>query len=372
MRALSSPPCSPPSSVPPSSTAQSLLKSRLGRASTKSTIRASAAHKKALVGRRESIVAASSALAAHLPLLGSASSTYFRNASAAEDEFQQDEKRVVQIFQETSPSVVCIKDLEVVKDSRKISGQIEVNEDENTRVEGTGSGFLWDEAGHIVTNYHVIDKLAADTRGLQRCKVILLDTDGNTLSKEARLIGYDPACDLAVLKVYVEGNKIKPALIGTSRDLRVGQSCFAIGNPYGYENTLTTGVVSGLGREIPSPNGRAIRGAIQTDAAINAGNSGGPLINSYGHVIGVNTATFTRKGTGLSSGVNFAIPIDTVVRTVPYLIVYGRNISNSIEHEIGTREKKKKPFLQASSLLENHALAVCVSCNHGGINCCRF
>lgn len=111
--------------------------------------------------------------------------------------------------------------------------------------------------------------------------------------------------------------------IGTSRELRVGQSCFAIGNPYGYENTLTTGVISGLGREIPSPNGKAIRGAIQTDAAINAGNSGGPLIDSYGHVIGVNTATFTRKGTGMSSGVNFAIPIDIVVRVVPYLIVYG-------------------------------------------------
>ncbi|KAJ6770079.1 PROTEASE DO-LIKE 5 CHLOROPLASTIC ISOFORM X1 [Salix purpurea] len=126
-----------------------------------------------------------------------------------------------------------------------------------------------------------------------------------------------------IFDVDVEGYELKPATLGTSKELHVGQSCFAIGNPYGYENTLTTGVVSGLGREIPSPNGRGISGAIQTDADINAGNSGGPLINSYGHVIGVNTATFTRKGTGASSGVNFAIPIDTVVQYVPILIVYG-------------------------------------------------
>lgn len=158
--------------------------------------------------------------------------------------------------------------------------------------------------------------------------VTVVDTEGNKISTLANIVGFDQAYDLAVLKVDTGGKEIKPAIVGTSNDLRVGQSCFAIGNPYGYENTLTTGVVSGLGREIPSPNGQAIRGAIQTDAAINAGNSGGPLIDSNGHVIGVNTATFTRKGSGMSSGVNFAIPIDTVVRTVPYLIVYGTPYSN--------------------------------------------
>lgn len=198
----------------------------------------------------------------------------------------------------------------------------------DAKVEGTGSGFVWDKAGHVVTNYHVVAKLATDRSGLQRCKIFFEDANGRTFAKEGKLIGVDPAYDLAVLKVDVEGDKLRPALIGTSHDLRVGQSCFAIGNPYGYEHTLTTGVVSGLGREIPSPNGRAIRGVIQTDAAINAGNSGGPLIDSYGHVIGVNTATFTRKGTGVSSGVNFAIPIDVVVRTVPYLIVYGTSVNN--------------------------------------------
>lgn len=248
---------------------------------------------------------------------------------------------MVQIFQEASPSVVFIKDVELQPKSgqnkrlpvpaMKAASPVIEEEDEELRdakVEGTGSGFVWDKAGHIVTNYHVIAKLATDQSGLQRCKVYIEDSNGKTFAREGKLIGYDPAYDLAVLKVDVEEDKLRPALIGSSRELRVGQNCFAIGNPYGYEHTLTTGVVSGLGREIPSPNGRPIRGAIQTDAAINAGNSGGPLIDSYGHVIGVNTATFTRKGSGVSSGVNFAIPIDVVVRTVPYLIVYGTSVTN--------------------------------------------
>ncbi|XP_070047950.1 protease Do-like 5, chloroplastic isoform X1 [Nicotiana tomentosiformis] len=237
------------------------------------------------------------------------------------DQFQQDEDRIVQLFEETSPSVVFIKNLELAKGSND-STKVLAN-DENAKVEGTGSGFIWDKFGHIVTNYHVIAKLATDQSGLQRCKVSLVNAKGESIAKEAKIVGVDPAYDLAVLKVYVEGDEVKPISVGTSRGLRVGQSCFAIGNPYGFENTLTTGVVSGLGREIPAPNGAAIKGAIQTDAAINAGNSGGPLIDSSGHVIGVNTATFTRRGSGMSSGVNFAIPIDTVVRTIPYLIVYG-------------------------------------------------
>ncbi|TXG47956.1 hypothetical protein EZV62_027250 [Acer yangbiense] len=229
---------------------------------------------------------------------------------------------------ETSPSVVSIQDLELANNRKSTSNEVLPIDDENAKVEGKGSGFIWDKFGHIVTNYHVVAKLATDKSGSQRCKVLLVDAKGNSFFKEGKIVGYDPDYDLAVLKVDAEGYELKPIVLGTSHDLRVGQSCFAIGNPYGFEDTLTTGVVSGLGREIPSPNGRAIRGAIQTDAAINAGNSGGPLINSYGHVIGVNTATFTRKGTGVSSGVNFAIPIDTVVKNVPYLIVYGTPYSD--------------------------------------------
>lgn len=239
----------------------------------------------------------------------------------------EDEELPVRVFQDATASVVCIKDLQLVADSSRRKPGDEYDED-NAKVEGTGSGFIWDKFGHIVTNYHVIDKFATDNTGRRRCKVLLLDSNGNTFSQEGKLIGFDPAYDIAVLKVDVGKGMLRPATIGTSGDLRVGQSCFAIGNPYGYEHTLTTGVVSGLGREIPSPNGRAIRGAIQTDAAINSGNSGGPLLDSHGHVIGVNTATFTRKGTGSSSGVNFAIPIDTVAQTVPYMIVYGTSTAN--------------------------------------------
>nr|XP_011460214.1 PREDICTED: protease Do-like 5, chloroplastic isoform X2 [Fragaria vesca subsp. vesca] len=245
-----------------------------------------------------------------------------------QDDLQQEEDRAMNLFQETSPSVVFIKDIEIDKSLKGSPNAVSQSEDDNTKVEGTGSGFIWDKFGHIVTNYHVISRLATDQTGLQRCKVYMVDARGNGFSSEGKIVGLDASRDLAVLKVDIEGHELKPVVLGTSSDLRVGQTCFAIGNPYGYENTLTTGVVSGLGREIPSPDGKAIKGAIQTDAAINAGNSGGPLINSYGRVIGVNTSTFTRKGSGTSSGVNFAIPIDSVVRTVPYLIVYGTPYSN--------------------------------------------
>ncbi|XP_051124886.1 protease Do-like 5, chloroplastic [Andrographis paniculata] len=280
--------------------------------------------------RRKSLIFfASSLLASSAPFPHAPSLSCFLSPSIAQevDELDQEETRVVRIFQETSSSVVYIKDFALSSIPQSTS-EIGLDEEDNGKVEGSGSGFIWDEFGHIVTNYHVISKLATDTSGLHRCKVSFVDSQGSNITSNAKIVGYDPDYDLAVLKVDAVGIELKPVAIGKSHALRVGQSCFAIGNPYGYENTLTTGIISGLGREIPSPNGRAIRGAIQTDASINAGNSGGPLIDSYGHVIGVNTATFTRKGSGMSSGVNFAIPIDTVVRAVPYLIVYGTPYSN--------------------------------------------
>ncbi|MED6183352.1 Protease Do-like 5, chloroplastic, variant 3 [Stylosanthes scabra] len=189
-----------------------------------------------------------------------------------QDELQQQEDLLVHLFEETSPSVVFIKDIELSEVPTPSSNQVMMlNEDAYAKVEGTGSGFIWDQFGHIVTNYHVVAKLATDTSGLQRCKVFLVDAKGNSFFSEGKIIGFDPAYDLAVLKIDVDGHEIRPVVVGQSKNLHVGQSCFAIGNPYGYENTLTTGVVSGLGREIPSPNGRAIQGAIQTDADINAG-----------------------------------------------------------------------------------------------------
>ncbi|PNX94725.1 protease Do-like chloroplastic-like [Trifolium pratense] len=278
--------------------------------------------------RRATVFTSSLVLASWLNFFNFNSTQSLSLSKQLQDELQQQEDHLVDLFQETSPSVVSIKDIELTKVPKTASNEVVLDENEDAKVEGTGSGFIWDKFGHIVTNYHVVAKLATDTSGLQRCKVFLVDAKGNSFSREGKIIGFDPSYDLAVLKVDVDEYEIKPVLLGESKNLLVGQSCFAIGNPYGYENTLTTGVVSGLGREIPSPNGGAIRGAIQTDAAINAGNSGGPLIDSHGHVVGVNTATFTRKGTGASSGVNFAIPIDTVIRSVPYLIVYGTPYSN--------------------------------------------
>ncbi|OMO52899.1 Peptidase S1C [Corchorus capsularis] len=307
------------------------LPSPLPTATSSSSSSESLDNKSLVITKRRAFVSVSTLAMASLLQLSNPiiSSAIALQQQQQDQELDQEEDRIVRLFQETSQSVVFIKDLELTKSPRSSSKEdIFVDDDEDAKIEGTGSGFIWDKFGHIVTNYHVIDKLATDQTGLQRCKVSLVDAKGTSFYKEGKLVGIDPAYDLAVLKVDVEGYELKPVVVGTSRDLRVGQSCFAIGNPFGYENTLTTGVVSGLGREIPSPNGRAIRGAIQTDASINAGNSGGPLIDSYGHVIGVNTATFTRRGTGISSGVNFAIPIDTVMRTVPYLIVYGTPYSD--------------------------------------------
>ncbi|CAA0810124.1 Protease Do-like 5- chloroplastic, partial [Striga hermonthica] len=141
---------------------------------------------------------------------------------------------------ENLSSVVFIKDIELAKVPKSTS-QNGVADEENARVEGTGSGFIWDDFGHIVTNYHVVSKLATDRSGLQLCKVSLVDSRGNNITREGKIVGFDPDYDLAILKVNAERNEFKPVTIGTSRDLRVGQSCFAIGNPYGYENTLTAG-----------------------------------------------------------------------------------------------------------------------------------
>jgi S1-C subfamily serine protease len=176
--------------------------------------------------------------------------------------------------------------------------------------QGTGSGFVWDEDGHIVTNFHVVqDATSAEV------------TIGEK-AYDASLVGTAPDHDLAVLKINAPRDKLVPIHIGTSDDIQVGQKVFAIGNPFGLDHTLTTGIVSALGRTITSVTNRPIDGAIQTDAAINPGNSGGPLLDSGGRLIGVNTAIYSPSGA--SAGVGFAIPVDTVNRIVPQLIAHGR------------------------------------------------
>jgi S1-C subfamily serine protease len=221
---------------------------------------------------------------------------------AARGDLAADEKATIELFKESSPSVVYITTASVQRDRFTL--------DLHEIPQGTGSGFVWDDQGHIVTNYHVI-------RGAGSAKVTL--NDGN--SYDARPAGAAPDQDLAVLKIDTPSHKLRPIPIGTSGDLQVGQKVFAIGDPFGLDYTLTTGVVSALGREIKSVTDRTISGVIQTDAAINPGNSGGPLLDSAGRLIGVNTAIFSPSGA--YAGIGFAIPVDMVNQVVPQLIRKG-------------------------------------------------
>ena len=214
-----------------------------------------------------------------------------------------DELATIDLFKRLAPSVVHITTLATERDF--------FNRAVQQVPRGTGTGFVWDATGHIVTNYHVIQEGSG-------ARVTLLDQS----TWPARLVGAFPDRDLAVLKIDAPAAKLPPIPIGTSRDLLVGQRVLAIGNPFGLDQTLTTGIVSALNREIESFNSRTIRGVVQTDAAINPGNSGGPLLDSAGRLIGVNTQIASPSGA--SAGIGFAIPVDEVNRVVPRLIRDGR------------------------------------------------
>lgn len=179
--------------------------------------------------------------------------------------------------------------------------------------EGAGSGIVLDKLGHVLTNFHVVE-------GAKEIQVMLYDGS----SHNATIVGHDPATDVAVIRVAAPAEVLEPVRFGISSDLRVGQRVFAIGNPFGLERTLTTGIISSLNRSLPARNGRTIKSIIQTDAAINPGNSGGPLLDSGSRLIGMNTAIASR--TGQSSGVGFAIPVGTLARIVPQLIQRGKVI----------------------------------------------
>ncbi|HKP63439.1 MAG TPA: trypsin-like peptidase domain-containing protein [Polyangiales bacterium] len=215
------------------------------------------------------------------------------------------EKQRIALFDRTWKSVVHITTLAVRADPFRLN-VMEVPR-------GTGSGFVWDEHGHIVTNFHVIS-------GADQARVTFADR--STVS--AQLVGVSARNDVAVLRVVGMPKTVTPLPVGTSRNLVVGQDVIAIGSPFGLDYTLSTGVISGLGREIMGAGGLPIGGVIQTDAAINPGNSGGPLIDSSGRLIGVNTAILSPSGA--SAGVGFAVPVDTVARVVPQLIAYGREV----------------------------------------------
>ena len=223
--------------------------------------------------------------------------------------YSEEEKRTIELFERCSPSVV------------HITTQLDLptNWFEIARIDsGSGSGFIWDRDGHIVTNFHVI-------RNASRANVTLHD---HTVL-EAELEGAEPDVDVAVLKVDFSksrsnGSNVNPVTLGRSSTLRVGQRVFAIGNPFGLDQSLSEGVVSGVGRQIEGVGGRVIKNVIQTDAAINPGNSGGPLLDGNGRLIGINTMIASQSGAW--SGIGFAVPSATVVRTINQIIKYGRTI----------------------------------------------
>lgn len=212
------------------------------------------------------------------------------------------ERRVIEVYKRVSPSVVSIT-TQVLQRNFFF---------EAIPAEGAGSGFVLDREGHILTNYHVI-------RGAQQIEVSFIDE--TTLPAE--LVGADPRNDIAVLQVKAPPELLTPVELGRSDNLEVGQWAVVIGNPFGqFGGTLTVGVVSSLNRTLQSDDGREMSGIIQTDAAINRGNSGGPLLDSAGRVIGINTAIFSPSG--VNSGVGFAVPVDTIRRLLPDLLTYGR------------------------------------------------
>ncbi len=226
-------------------------------------------------------------------------------AVTARGDLAADELNTIDVFQAVSPSVVYITNIEV----RRNLFNLNVYE----IPKGTGSGFVWDSEGRIVTNYHVIEDAS---------QVQVTLADGSTW--KAVLVGATPDKDLAVLKLSAPAAGLKPIAIGESGNLQVGQKVYAIGNPFGLDQTMTAGIVSALGREIQSTNGMTIHDVIQTDAAINPGNSGGPLLDSAGRLIGINTAIYSPDG--VNAGIGFAVPVDQVNGIITQLIKHGRLI----------------------------------------------
>src|SRR5215475_9918442 len=224
-------------------------------------------------------------------------------AQRPDDKLGADEQSTIDVFSKFARSVVHITSLE----TRRNRMTLDVAE----IPQGTGSGFVWDQDGHIVTNFHVVQMG-------DRATVTLNDNS----TYPATIVGTAPDKDIAVLHIDVPPQKLLPLPIGQSSTLKVGQKVLAIGNPFGLDQTLTTGVVSGLGREIKSVTQRSIFDVIQTDASINPGNSGGPLLDSSGRLIGINTAIYSPSGA--NAGIGFAVPVDTVNSIVPQLLKYGK------------------------------------------------
>jgi len=256
-----------------------------------------------------------------------------------------EEQSVVELFERSSFAVVNIVD-STIRAFPSGGAQVEIPE-------GNGTGIVWDDQGHIVTNYHVLASvLKSDIPGRKRvAKVTLLGADGVSQVYDATLVGTYKPKDLAVVKIDAPAKLLRPIALGSSSGIKVGQTSFAIGNPFGFDQTLTTGVISGLDRQIQSAAGSIITGGLQTDAAINPGNSGGPLLDSAGRLVGINTAIFTRSG--FSSGIGFAIPVDTVKIIVPQLIQYGSIRLPSLNVQIASEKVAKQLQVKEGALIQS-------------------
>ena len=243
----------------------------------------------------------------------------------------EDEANTIQIFGQASPAVVFVTNTALRRNFFSLNVQ------EIPR--GSGTGFVWDKNGLIVTNFHVI-------AGAHKLTVTLQDRS----EYPAEVIGVAAEKDLAVLRIEQPPNDLVTLPLGDSSELAVGRKVLAIGNPFGLDTTLTTGIVSALGREIQAPGNRIIRGVIQTDAAINPGNSGGPLLNSLGQLVGVNTAIYSPSGA--SAGIGFAIPVNTVKEVVPQLISYGRILRPMIGAELASDRWVRRYRIEGLPLIQ--------------------
>ncbi len=249
---------------------------------------------------------------------------------AARADLTAEEKTNVAIYERAAPGVVHVTN--VAEQGSPLSLDLQ-------RIpKGTGSGFMWDKDGHIVTNSHVVE-------GADAVRVTLADGS----SYDARKVWSYPEKDIAVVWIDAPKAKLHPVLVGTSHDLKVGQVTYAIGNPFGLDQTMTTGIVSALGREIGSGDGHPIHGAIQTSAPINPGNSGGPLLDSAGRLIGMTTMIVSPSGA--SAGIGFAIPVDEINEIVPQLIRHGKVVRPQFGVQIAEDQLARQLGIEQGALI---------------------
>lgn len=253
--------------------------------------------------------------------------------SAVAAELLPVETKTIEIYRKVVPSTVNVSNIKLARNF--FYGEVEVPQ-------GAGSGFVWDNQGHIVTNFHVV----------QGGSTFVVTFHNDHKQYRAKIIGTAPEKDIAVLKLEERPSKLIPIPVGSSKELQVGQYSFAIGSPFGLDYTLTTGVISALGRKIDGVGGVKITDMIQTDAAINMGNSGGPLLNSSAELIGMNTVIFSTSGS--SAGLGFAVPADTIKMIVPQLIQHGKVIRPGLGIGIAPDSMKLRMIQQTKGLIISH------------------